>query len=302
LGSRGDDFDGEQGAAISIGDEKYDFDMTLGKGTNSTTYRYVSREGTDRIAIKAMPHVTAMHEIESHLLASEAGGDNIVWQLGVMRDRNCIYTIRPNDRLSGARGPNVMAGLVPAISGQFRDIGDGGRASFFSGSWYYSITECGRSHLRGFATLLVKINPPEPVREAFARDLCIDITKRLLDLKKAGLIDSDLKPENCIIDVDGKFKLIDLGGMVRSDTEGKVDRVPYTPAYGIPEQYSSEQANARTPSFILDIMLAQIGRRKFVPEEKDPPQLAARKVPAGRSPGTRRRRSIQETRNLCWTG
>jgi len=24
-----------------------------------------------------------------------------------------------------------MAGLVPAISGQFRDIGDGGRASFF---------------------------------------------------------------------------------------------------------------------------------------------------------------------------
>ena len=147
MGSRGDDFDGEQGATISIGDEKYDFDMTLGKGTNSTTYRYVSREGTDRIAIKAMPHVTAMHEIESHLLASEAGGDNIVWQLGVMRDRNRIY----------------------------------------------SITECGRSDLKGFATLLVKINPPEPVREAFARDLCIDITKRLLDLKKAGLIDSDLK-------------------------------------------------------------------------------------------------------------
>ena len=63
-------------------------------------------------------------------------GAGTAQQCMVARTRGNI--IRPNDRLSGARGPNVMAGLVPAISGQFRDIGDRGRAVILSGSWYNS--------------------------------------------------------------------------------------------------------------------------------------------------------------------
>ena len=69
--------------------------------------------------------------------------DNLLRQvayLGVREDKPACsgrYTSQdaliPSAKRSTLRRsrPNVMAGLVPAISGQFRDIGDGGRASFF---------------------------------------------------------------------------------------------------------------------------------------------------------------------------
>src|SRR5262249_12940046 len=84
---------------------------------------------------------------------------------------------------------------------------------------------------------------------------------------RSGLVHQDVKPDNVMVDRDGRAQITDFGVARRSDAAGasSVRRVEGTPVYMAPEQLVGDRSTAQTDQFSFCVALweALFGVRPF---------------------------------------
>ena len=80
-----------------------------------------------------------------------------------------------------------------------------------------------------------------------------------LHSRQPPVIFRDLKPDNIMLDSEGRIKLIDFGiARLFQPGKGKDTRVMGTPGYAAPEQYGTGQTDARSDIYALGVTLHQL--------------------------------------------
>ena len=111
-----------------------------------------------------------------------------------------------------------------------------------------------REYARGVPLSQMKIPLSEPQILSIGMQLC-DILSYLHG-QTPPVIHRDLKPQNIIMDENGKVKLIDFGISRLYDETAKTDTVFFgTQEFAPPEQYGFSQTDARTDIFSLGVVL-----------------------------------------------
>lgn len=119
-----------------------------------------------------------------------------------------------------------------------------------------------------------------------AADLAVPICQALDYAHRSGVVHRDIKPDNILLDGDGKPYLVDFGiATVESVDVTKTSTVMATPAYQSPEQVLGEPIDARSDIFSFGIVLYEMlaGQRPFAGQnsttvalkivKEEPPEL-----------------------------
>lgn len=122
----------------------------------------------------------------------------------------------------------------------------------------------------------------EWLREARPAADVIDVldqaAKGLAAAHEAGLVHRDFKPENVMVGVDGRVRVLDFGLAKPTDTTSTQDLLTQTgtmlgtPRYMAPEQFRGEPADARSDQFALGVVFyeALYGVHPYQPDDDRP--------------------------------
>ena len=97
--------------------------------------------------------------------------------------------------------------------------------------------------------LLHTIAARRPLPQSVLLDLGVQLADALAWLHEQRLTHGDLRPENVLLTVDGRVKLVDFGGASRSDA---------VHAFQAPEQLDGAPASPATEAFVLGTLLATL--------------------------------------------
>lgn len=103
-------------------------------------------------------------------------------------------------------------------------------------------------------------------RKKLPPERAVGIAVRVCDaldyIHKHGVVHRDLKPDNILVDSEGRIKLIDFGiareAAARRLTFGKLTRAMGTPDYMSPEQVKGKRGDPRSDVFSLGVMLYEM--------------------------------------------
>jgi len=127
------------------------------------------------------------------------------------------------------------------------------------------------------------------------RDLLVDVAEGLAAIHEAGLVHGDLKPENVVIDDDGRARLIDLGTARSTPDSDEATITLGTPesdgggggtlAWMAPEQIEEGDVESRTDLFALGaIGYRALAGEHHVPLEDQPAFHVERAIVEGKPP------------------
>lgn len=106
-----------------------------------------------------------------------------------------------------------------------------------------------------------------PMPEDEVVRLCLSVASALDVLHRRGLVHRDVKPDNVLLDPDGRAKLVDLGFVARAGAEG----VAGTPMYSAPEQTGmlKRPVDPRSDLYSLGVLLFECatGRPPFLTDD-----------------------------------
>ena len=93
-----------------------------------------------------------------------------------------------------------------------------------------------------------------------AVDIAVQVCRALDAAHRAGVVHRDLKPQNIMIDAEGRARVMDFGIAHSADLTRitRTGEMVGTPAYMSPEQALGEETDARSDIFSLGIILYQM--------------------------------------------
>lgn len=124
-------------------------------------------------------------------------------------------------------------------------------------------------------TLRRRLDAGQPLPAAEAVELTVQIARGLEALHRLQVLHRDIKPDNILIDEEGKALLLDLGVAHADAFAGEVageSDVPGTPSYMAPEFFRGKQtmADERTEVYALGVTLYELLTRKLPYGEIEP--------------------------------
>lgn len=87
-----------------------------------------------------------------------------------------------------------------------------------------------------------------------ARKVLTDVCNALSVLHSRGVIHRDVKPENVMVDGNGRVVLIDFNASRKESAAGKDTRIMGTVGYAAPEQLGLSQSDARTDIYAAGVL------------------------------------------------
>src|SRR5262249_57011875 len=104
----------------------------------------------------------------------------------------------------------------------------------------------------------------QPRRRAEIVDVFREAGRGLASAHAAGLVHRDFKPDNVLVDGEGRARVTDFGLAHRLETKPDAE-IAGTPAYMAPEQHRGEHVDARTDQFAFCVALYEAlhGERPF---------------------------------------
>ncbi len=88
-----------------------------------------------------------------------------------------------------------------------------------------------------------------------ARKVLLGVCNALTVLHRQGIIHRDVKPENVMIDANGRVVLIDLNASHEETDKAKDTVIMGTVGYAAPEQLGLSQSDARTDIYAVGVLL-----------------------------------------------
>jgi serine/threonine protein kinase len=112
------------------------------------------------------------------------------------------------------------------------------------------------------------------------RNIAIKLARAAAALHRHGIIHSDIKPDNVILEAEGSLKLIDLGVVRVPGLEDVLpEDIPGTPAYMAPEMFAGEHGDEATDIYALGVTLFLAFTGEFPYGNSDAAGLARRERP-----------------------
>lgn len=87
-----------------------------------------------------------------------------------------------------------------------------------------------------------------------ARKVLRDVCNALSVLHSRGVIHRDVKPENIMVDKNGRVVLIDFNASRKESAAGKDTKIMGTVGYAAPEQLGLSQSDARTDIYAVGVL------------------------------------------------
>lgn len=87
-----------------------------------------------------------------------------------------------------------------------------------------------------------------------ARKVLKDVCNALSVLHSRGVIHRDVKPENIMVDKNGRVVLIDFNASRKESAAGKDTKIMGTVGYAAPEQLGLSQSDARTDIYAVGVL------------------------------------------------
>ena len=104
--------------------------------------------------------------------------------------------------------------------------------------------------------------PFGPVRQDIPGYLKYSIARQVLQslqkIHDKGILHSDIKPQNIVINNKGEVSLIDYGVAVKRNKKGQFKPISLTPRYAGPETFGKKTATEKTDIWALGITLAEM--------------------------------------------
>jgi serine/threonine protein kinase len=107
-----------------------------------------------------------------------------------------------------------------------------------------------------------------PRNHSQAVDVFIQIARGLAHMHGRGFVHADMKPNNVLVDEDGKVKIIDLGQACAIGTIKK--RIQGTPGYMAPEQAHRKEITPKTDIYNLGAMMYWVLVGEVIPTAMPP--------------------------------
>ncbi|MDA1129603.1 MAG: protein kinase, partial [Chloroflexi bacterium] len=100
----------------------------------------------------------------------------------------------------------------------------------------------------------------QPLPQAEAVEIAIQICKALAYAHSNGVIHRDIKPQNVLLTEDGIAKVSDFGiaRAIASSTQSRTTRAVGTPFYMAPEQWTGSPADAKADIYSLGVLLYEL--------------------------------------------